>query len=83
MFQTEYLHLSVFNMTTGLNESKILTIHISCECKCKFDGKKGNSNHQKRNNDKCWCECKNPKWHKTHKQEFGILLHVVVKMLNI
>ena len=76
MFQTEYLHLSVFNMITGLRESKILTIHISCECKCKFDGKKGNSN-------KCWCECKNPKWHKTRKQEFGILLHVVVKMLNI
>ena len=40
MFQTEYLHLSVFNMITGLSESKILTIHISCECKCKFDGKK-------------------------------------------
>ena len=26
-------------MITGINESKILTKHISCECKCRFDGK--------------------------------------------
>ena len=26
-------------MITGINESKILTKHISCECKCKFDGR--------------------------------------------
>ena len=25
-------------MTTGINESKTLTKHISCKCKCKFDG---------------------------------------------
>ena len=34
---------------------KILIKHISCECKCKFDGRKCNSN-QWWNNDKCWCE---------------------------
>ena len=28
-----------------------------CECKCKFDGRKCDSN-QKWNNDKCQCECK-------------------------
>ena len=44
-------------MIRGINESKTLTKHISCECKCKFDGRKGNSN-QKLNNDKCQCECK-------------------------
>ena len=27
-------------MITGINESKILAKHISCECKCKFDGAK-------------------------------------------
>ena len=27
---------------------------------CNFGGRKCNSN-QKWNNDKCWCECKNPK----------------------
>ena len=44
-------------MITGINESKTLTKHISCECKCKFDGTKCNSN-QWWYNDKCWCECK-------------------------
>ena len=40
--KTEHLNLSVFNMITGINESKALTKHISCECKCKFDGRKCN-----------------------------------------
>ena len=35
--KTEDLNLSVFNMITGINESKTLTKHISCKCKCKFD----------------------------------------------
>ena len=26
-------------MITGINESKTLTKHISCKCKCRFDGK--------------------------------------------
>ena len=49
-------------MITGINESKTLTKHISCKCKCKFDGRKCNS-HKNWNNNKCWCECKNPKEH--------------------
>ena len=53
MFHTKH----DFNMITGINESKTLTKHISCECKCKFAGRKCNIN-QKWNNDKCWCECK-------------------------
>ena len=60
--KTEGLNLSVFNMITGINESKTLTKHISCECKFKFDGRKCNSN-QKWNNDKRRCECKNPEKH--------------------
>ena len=39
----EDLNLSVFNMITGINQSKTLTKDISCECKCKFDGRKCNS----------------------------------------
>ena len=52
----EDLNLGVFNMITGINKSKTLTKHISCKCKCKFDGRKCNSD-QWWNNDKCWCEC--------------------------
>ena len=44
-------------MITGINESKASTKHVSCECKCIFDGKKCNLN-QKWNNDKCRCEFK-------------------------
>ena len=50
--KTEDLNLSVFNMITGINESKTLTKRISCECKCKFDGTKCESN-QWWNNNKC------------------------------
>ena len=32
-------------MIAGRNESKTLTKHMSCECKCKFDGRKCNSDH--------------------------------------
>ena len=35
----EDLDLSMFNMITGKNESKTLRKHISCKCKCRFDGK--------------------------------------------
>ena len=44
-------------MIPGISESKALTNHASCKCKCNFDDRKCNSN-QKWNNDNCWCECK-------------------------
>ena len=44
-------------MITEINESKTLAKHTSCECKCKLDGTKWNSN-QWCNNNKCRCECK-------------------------
>ena len=37
--KTEDLNLSVFNMITGINESKTLIKDMSCKCKCKFGGK--------------------------------------------
>ena len=37
--ETENLNLSVLNMITGINESKMLRRHISCECKCRFNEK--------------------------------------------
>ena len=55
--KTEDLNLSMFNMITGINELKTIRKHISRKCKCKFDGRKCNSN-QWCNNDKCRYECK-------------------------
>ena len=54
--KTEHLNLSIFNMITGINELKTLTKQTSCECKCRFDGRKYNS-AEWWNNDKCKCEC--------------------------
>ena len=47
----------MFNIIRGINELKPLAKHISCKCKCRFDGKKCNSD-QWWNNDKCQYECK-------------------------
>ena len=60
-------------MITGINESKILTKHISCECKCIFDGRKCNSDQSQNNVN---VSVKNVMYVK--KIIFGILLHVVV-----
>ena len=67
--KTEDLNLSVFDIITGINESKIITKHISRQCKCKFDGRKCNSN-QKWNNYKSRCDCKNPKEHHLCKKDY-------------
>ena len=64
--KTENLNLSVFNMITEINELKILTKHILCECKCKFGGRKCDLN-QWGNNIKCRRECRK---HHLCKQDF-------------
>ena len=43
-------------MTKGINQLKILTKHISCKCRCNFDGRKCNSDQWWNN---CCCESKN------------------------
>ena len=48
--KTEDLNLRMFNMIAGINESKTLTKHISSKYKCRFDGRKCNSD-QWWNND--------------------------------
>ena len=67
-------------MITVINWFNTSRKHVSSECKCKFDGRKCNSN-QKWNNSKCWYEC----WKNicAKKIMFGIPLLVVVKMVNI
>ena len=52
--KTDDLNIFVFNSITEKSESKMLAKNISCECKCKFDERKFNSN-QRWNNDDCWC----------------------------
>ena len=40
--KTKDLNLSMFNMITVINESKVLTKDISCKSKCGVDGKNHN-----------------------------------------
>ena len=58
--KTEDLNLGVFNIITGINESKILSKDVWCKCECKFGNRRCNSN-QNWNNGNCWCKCKNKK----------------------
>ena len=50
--KTQDLNLSVIKMIKGINESKTIRKHISCECKCNLDRTKCDSN-QWWNKDKC------------------------------
>ena len=43
-------------MKAGINELKTLTKYISCECKCKFDRGKCNSDQWWNNNKRHFCE---------------------------
>ena len=77
--KTKDVNVSVFKMITRINELKTLAKHLSIECICKFDTRNCNSN-QKWNNDKFPCECKH---HVCEETIFGILVHALVKILNI
>ena len=70
-------------MITGTNESKTLVKHISCNGRCKFDGRKCNSK-QNWNNDKCQRKCKkqlNTVYRK--RIMLGILAYVLVRVTKI
>ena len=62
VFQTKRddVNLNFIGMMKRINESKTFTKDISCQCKCKFDGTKCNSD-QKWNNHKCQYVYKNPR----------------------
>ena len=57
--KTGNVNVKVFNVITGINESKSSVKRISYNRKCIFDGEKCNSN-QKWNKGKCRCKYKKP-----------------------
>ena len=67
-------------MITGINELKTLTKHISCECKCRFDGK---NVIQINGGTTINVDVGVKNFTYVKKILFGMLLHVVVKMENI
>ena len=64
----------------GINDSKKLLKHITCECRCEFDGRKCDS-RQKLKNDKCQCDCENIVHAK--KIMFGIIEHMLASVIRI
>ena len=44
--ETKDIYAKTFNMITNKNEAKAMTGHISCDCKCKFNSTKCNSNQK-------------------------------------
>ena len=79
----EDLNVRVFNTITGINESKLLTKQILCKCECKFDGRKLT---QVKSGITVSVDVSVKILEKliyARKVKFGILLHVVAKMLNI
>ena len=75
-------YLNILNLIARRNESETLARHTSCDCKCKFDGRKCNSN-QKWNKNKYQCGCEHPRKNVYKKVIFGILLNVLVKMFDM
>ena len=56
--ETKDINVKAFKTMTTKNEAEVMTEHISCDCKCKFNSSKCNSK-QKWNNKTCKCDCKN------------------------
>ena len=75
--KSEDINIYVFNMITEKNESNILTKHLSCKCKYKFDGSQIKSGIMINVDD----SVKDIIY--VIKIIFGILLHAVAKMVNI
>ena len=78
--KTEDSNLSMLNIITGIDESRTLTNHVSCQCKCKFDGRRYNLNYWQ-NNENANVSVKNIMY--VQKIMLSILLHVLVKNENL
>ena len=52
------MNIKVFNLISGVNETRFLVQHELCECKCRLNESPGNSK-QKRNHDEYQCQSKN------------------------
>ena len=56
--QKKNVNLKVLTLISRINESNKLMNHISCKCKCEFDGKKYHSKEIWKKNKRL-CKCKN------------------------
>ena len=78
--ETKDINVKTFNMIKNKDKAKVMTEHISCDRKCKFNSTTCNSN-QKWNNETCQCECKIII--SVKKIIVGILAHVFVRIIIV
>ena len=78
--KTKDVNINVFNVITRIHEAETSEKHISCHCKCKFFSTTCGSN-QKWNNNTCQRVCK--RYCACKKNIFGILAHVLLRMVSI
>ena len=76
------MNVNVFNLMFGVNETRFLVQHESCECKRGLKEKVRNSK-QEWNHSECWCECKElDGWGSCKNYYIGILACVVVNVIK-
>ena len=76
------LNFKVFNLVSGINETRRVEWHKTCKCKCRFNSSACN-NKQRWNDDKYRCECKELiDKGICDKGLFGILVIVSANVLN-
>ena len=51
------MNIKIFNLLSKTNETRYMSWHETCACKCRLDASVCN-NRQRSNNDKCRYECK-------------------------
>ena len=76
------INIKIFNLMSGINETRHVSWHETCTCKCRLDASVFN-NKQRWNYDKCRCECKNWLTKVDMKMDLsGILVHVNVNVIS-
>ena len=50
------MNIKVFNLISRTNETRYVSLHETCKCKCRLDASICN-NKKLQNNERCWCEC--------------------------
>ena len=73
------MNIKVCNLMSRINETRHISWHKTCNCKCRLDASVCNYK-QSWNNDKCRCECK--ELVKCNMDLFGILVHSNVNVIN-
>ena len=51
------VNIEAFNLMSKTNETRYISSHETCSCKCRLDGSVCNDK-ERSNSDKCSCECK-------------------------